>query len=317
MDELAAHGALFLGSRLKRLGERMQADVARVVERAGLPIQPSQYPLLAALDRTGPLTVGQLAAAVGLSQPAITRTLARLVELSFVASDASGVDQRRRPVVLTDAGRQAVARSKRDVWPAVAMAVEDLLAGVDGGLLAQLSAIEARLAATPLDRHLTAGLKVLPWSDDRAAAFHDINVEWIEAMFVLEDADREVLDQPREKIIAPGGDILFVAAEGLGVVGTCALRNAGGGAFELTKMGVLDAARGRKAGEFLLRATIARAGELGADPLYLLTNSKCRAAIHLYEKLGFVHDAAIQRDYGARYARADVAMRYVSPTLPS
>ena len=43
-------------------------------------------------------------------------------------------------------------------------------------------------------------------------------------MFALEPADREVLENPRERIIDPGGVILFVEAEGLGVIGTCALR---------------------------------------------------------------------------------------------
>ena len=75
-------------------------------------------------------------------------------------------------------------------------------------------------------------------------------------------------------------------------------------------MGVRETVRGLKAGEFLLTAVIQRARELGADPLYLLTNAKCAAAIHLYEKLGFQHDAGIMAKYGARYERCDVAMRY-------
>jgi GNAT superfamily N-acetyltransferase len=75
-------------------------------------------------------------------------------------------------------------------------------------------------------------------------------------------------------------------------------------------MGVRKLARGLKAGEFLLNAAIEKAHTLGADPLYLLTNSRCVAAIHLYEKLGFRHDGGIMADYGARYARCDVAMRY-------
>ena len=75
-------------------------------------------------------------------------------------------------------------------------------------------------------------------------------------------------------------------------------------------MGVRESVRGQKAGEFLLSAIIERAGSLKADPLYLLTSSKCAPAIHLYEKLGFVHDAQIMEQYGARYQRCDVAMRY-------
>ena len=165
-------------------------------------------------------------------------------------------------------------------------------------------------ARAVVDFALRRRLKILSWHDDLAGAFHDINAQWIETMFTLEDTDRDVLCNPHERIIAPGGDIQFVEAEGLGIVGACALQKTGEGAFELTKMGVLESARGLKAGEFLLEAMIARAGALGARKLYLLTNAKCAAAVHLYEKLGFVHDASIMADYGARYERCNVAMLY-------
>jgi GNAT superfamily N-acetyltransferase len=153
-------------------------------------------------------------------------------------------------------------------------------------------------------------VRLIEFSDDLAQAFHDINAEWIEAMFTLEPLDRAVLENPRERIIEPGGTILFVEAPGIGIVGTCALMPDGTGGFELTKMGVLEAARGMKAGEFLLAAAIERARAMGVQDLYLLTNRKCEAAIHLYEKLGFVHDAAVMAAHGGGYARCNVAMRY-------
>lgn len=158
-----------------------------------------------------------------------------------------------------------------------------------------------------------SGLTIHEFSDKLAHHFHDINAEWINAMFKLEATDREVLENPRARIVDPGGVILFVEAHGLGIVGTCALQKTGERSFELTKMGVRESARGLKAGEFLLEAMIARAMGLGAEPLYLLSNARCAAAIHLYEKLGFEHDAGIMADYGARYARCDVAMRYRAP----
>lgn len=45
----------------------------------------------------------------------------------------------------------------------------------------------------------------------------------------------------------------------------------------------------------------------------LLSNAKCAAAVHLYEKAGFRHDADIMARYGARCERCNVAMRYVAP----
>jgi N-acetylglutamate synthase-like GNAT family acetyltransferase len=215
-------------------------------------------------------------------------------------------------VALTEAGAAAVAVSKREVWPRVEAAVVDLCRGLSGPLLDQLDAVEDALNTTPLDVRASAAarLTIREFSDELAPHFHDINAQWIEAMFRLEPTDREVLENPRARIIDKGGAILFVEAEGLGVVGACALQKTGEGQFELTKMGVLESARGLKAGEFLLKAMVARAEAMQAQTLYLLTNTACQAAIHLYEKLGFAHDAGIMRDFGARYERCNVAMRY-------
>lgn len=156
----------------------------------------------------------------------------------------------------------------------------------------------------------TSALTVLGWLPERARDFHDINAAWIREMFELEAHDREVLEDPQTHIIDRGGEILFVHHAEHGVIGACALMPTDDGALELTKMGVLAPQRGLKAGEFLLRAVIDRALQMGRAPLFLLTNRKCAAAIHLYEKLGFRHDAALLARYGAMYARCNVAMRH-------
>ena len=311
-DILSDLGPIFLGSRLKRLAERFQAGAARVVTDAGLPMQPAHMPLLAALDR-GPLTVGQLVEAVGTSQPGVTRTAGQLIDMGLVQS-ASGADQRQRTLSLTVAGEAAMARTKMLLWPRVEIAVRQICDGLSGPLLDQIAAIETALAAKPFDERVAntahGALIIREYSDDLARDFYEINAEWINTMFRLEQTDREVLENPRERIVEPGGAILFVEAPGLGIVGTCALQKTGEGSFELTKMGVRASARGLKAGEFLLAAIIDRAKAMRAETLYLLTNRRCEAAIHLYEKLGFEHDAEIMAKYGSRYERSDVAMSY-------
>lgn len=316
-DLISERGLLFLGSRLKRLAERLQGDVAEMPRRAGLSIQPGQCAFLATLDHYGPLTVGELAEAMQISQPAVTRTMSRLLTMGLIEVAHAHRDQRHKTISLSSAGRAALLRSKLLVWPQVEAAVSEMLEGLAGPLLEQIGVIEARLSARPLSQRTLSlpppAFSIREFSDELAGSFREINAQWIETMYRMEPADLDVLEHPRERIIEPGGAILFVEADGVGVIGTCALRKTGDRQFELTKMGVLEAARGVKAGEYLLEAAIARAESLGAERLYLLSNRKSAAAIHLYEKLGFVHDADILREFGVRYERCDVAMRYVPP----
>ena len=155
---------------------------------------------------------------------------------------------------------------------------------------------------------------ILPFTDALAPAFRAINAAWIEEMFVLEPHDEHVLSHPREAIMAPGGVILFVADDTGAILGTGALMPVAPGVYELTKMGVRPEAQGSGAGGLLLDALIEHARALpGIETLFLLTSSKCRTAIRLYERAGFVHDAGILAAYGATYARCDVAMRFPFP----
>jgi DNA-binding MarR family transcriptional regulator len=153
-DVVRSFGFLTLGTRMKRIGEKLQADTQKIMDELGAPLQASQYPFLAAIDRLGPLTVGDLAEAIGITQPGATRTIGQLVELGMLETEQAADDQRRRIVSLTKEGRRLVATAKRDVWPRIRAAVADLCGDLDGPLLEQLAAIEDGLAAAPLDRRI-------------------------------------------------------------------------------------------------------------------------------------------------------------------
>lgn len=155
MDIVRELGHLTLGTRLKRLGERLQAQTQVLLAAADIGLPASHCPVLAALDRLGPLSVGELAQAVGISQPGISRMLESLEADGFVASRRPAGDKRLRAVVLTKAGRELIARSKRLAWPRVESAVADACASGSGSLLAQLSALEEALADAPLDVRAT------------------------------------------------------------------------------------------------------------------------------------------------------------------
>jgi DNA-binding MarR family transcriptional regulator len=311
-DVLAQEGAVMLGSRLKRLAERLQAGAELIARDCRLPTQPGQMPLLTALWRHGPMSVGEAAERAGVSQPAITRVANQLTVMGLVTTAGTESDRRVRQLALTAAGREVMTRAGTALWPRVRAAVAEAC-DVEA-LLAQVAALEVALAERPLERRPGPGFAIRPYDDALAADFARINRQWIEAMYALEPVDEAQLADPRGTIVATGGDILFVEDPELGpeprIVGTCGLLKTGAREFELIKMAVVPAARGRGAGEFLLRATIERAFAMGAERLFLLTNSKSEVAIRMYERNGFVHDAGILARRGGEYARCDVAMRY-------
>lgn len=142
-----------------------------------------------------------------------------------------------------------------------------------------------------------------------AAAFRRLNEEWIVSLFTLEPKDRETLADPFGHYVAPGGDVLLARDATSGVIGCVALEPSGDGVFELSKMAVDPAARGRGTGRRLLAAAIERARGLGASSLFLGSNRRLTAAVALYESAGFRHVS--RESIGALpYSRADVFMEF-------
>src|ERR1700757_1170729 len=149
-DVVKELGHLALGTRLKRLGERLQAQTQVPLERAGIALPASHFPLLVALDRVGPMSVGELTEALGVSQPGVTRMLEKLSAEALVHSRQQAGDRRVRTIALSRSGQRLIARAKRAVWPMVEVTVADACAGAPQPLLAQLTALEEALAAAPL-----------------------------------------------------------------------------------------------------------------------------------------------------------------------
>lgn len=313
-DILKDMNYLFIGSRMKRLAERMQSDALQIFKDCGHEnFASGMMPILATLDRDGPVGISHLMTTIGISQPAITRSVSQMKTAGYVSLNRDETDQRQKIVSLTPQGKALTAMIRASVWPKISASARNLLEDLEGPLLEQMSELESRLAEQPLYKRVegASALEIVAYDDSLAQAFYDLNAAWISTMFRMEAADEAVLSDPRGQIIDRGGHILYVRAPDGAIIGAGALQPVGGdGDYELTKMAVDEKRRGEKTGEFLLAALIQKARNMGVMRLHLLTNTDCRAAIHLYEKLGFVHDEGIMAQFGAKYERADVAMRY-------
>lgn len=143
-------------------------------------------------------------------------------------------------------------------------------------------------------------------SAEDATAFRALNEEWITRHFVLEDKDRTTLGDPNGTIIARGGQVLMVRAEGA-PVGCVALIPMPDNRFELSKMAVAPHLRGHGVGRRLILYAIEHARSLGARSLFLGSSTKLANAVHLYESIGFRH-VPPESLPAMKYQRADVFM---------
>ncbi|NQX96613.1 MAG: GNAT family N-acetyltransferase, partial [Flavobacteriales bacterium] len=119
---------------------------------------------------------------------------------------------------------------------------------------------------------------IISFDEKYANNFAQLNFEWLEKYFYIEDYDREVLTNPKKCILNDGGQILFALVEGK-VVGTVALIKREEGVFELSKMAVTAGYQGLKIGQKLMYACIDYAGQNGVKRLFLDSNRKLTPAL--------------------------------------
>lgn len=148
--------------------------------------------------------------------------------------------------------------------------------------------------------------RVRPYQPRDQEAFRQLNQQWITRYFSLEGKDRQLLDDPEGQILAKGGRIYILERNGE-PVGCCALVTRDDETFELAKMAVAEEHRGQGLGRLLLQSCIDRARFAGKRRLFLETNSRLDAAVHLYRKLGFAELPASA--WPPAYSRVDLMMQ--------
>jgi putative acetyltransferase len=153
------------------------------------------------------------------------------------------------------------------------------------------------------------GVEMRAFRAEDAGAFCELNEDWITKNFKIETQDRKALDDAEGYILRQGGHIFMAVVDGV-AVGCCALLLMRPGVFEVGKMTVAEAYRGMGIGRKMLEYTIVQGKALGAESLYLETNTKLTAAIHLYEAAGFRH-LPPERVVPSPYVRANVFMELI------
>lgn len=315
MDFFDRTGIVAIGSRLRMLTDTITKDAARIYALYGVELRPKWFPVFFVLAHGPARTITALAQEIGHSHPSVSKIVKEMSARKLVREVKDACDARRNLVTLTPKGRR-VAGTLELQCADVAEAVGQIAREAHNDLWQAIGEWERLLADRPLLRRVEEAkrarerrdIRIVPYEECYRSAFRMLNEEWITAHWQLEEADRKVLDHPREAILDKGGHI-FVALFREEPVGVCALCRMEDPAydFELAKYAVSPKAQGRGIGTLLGEAAVAKAAELGARRLFLESNTLLRPAIHIYRKLGFRE----LPEFHTAYARGDIQMELI------
>ena len=147
-------------------------------------------------------------------------------------------------------------------------------------------------------------IKFLQFSEKLSSKFYDLNIVWLNELFLLEPYDKHVLNNPQSAIIDKGGYVFFIECN-KEIVGTFALMPVDIGSYELMKMTVKESHRGKGIGNQIMIFVIKFCKKKNARSICLYSNTKLNNAIKLYKNHNFKE---ISLTDASPYDRADIKM---------
>lgn len=318
-DHIHSLGYLALGSRLKRISDKLYAEVSALYQAHGITFDPGCFPLLTLLDQQSGFTLSEAAHALGISHAAVSQKASLMQKQGLVSMKASRNDKRSKALTLTAKGKALVVQLQ-PLWYAIRQTQYDLGQDITHPLLETLDQFERALNDASMQQRMRSHLRgyyservrILDYRPELASEFARLNILWLEEFFSVEPYDRKVLGDPQTYIIDRGGEVYFAELDGK-IVGTCALFREGT-EFEFTKMGVEPHLRSMGLGRKLLAYAQARAVALEASRVYILTSASLNPATHLYRSMGFV-DIPLSAEDAKKYQRADVKLEWFPPAM--
>jgi DNA-binding MarR family transcriptional regulator/ribosomal protein S18 acetylase RimI-like enzyme len=282
-----------LANRLKCISNYLSSGSRKVFKNISNDFEQSSFNVLTLISLKGPLSIKQISYYLKVTHPAIIQIVKKLIKKKFVVKYDSLEDKRKTIVSLTDDGKKAY-ESIKGIANKIEQSYQDIINEVDPKFLVTLSLIEDELESKGILERVSEKSKeeqikrveIVRYQSEYKNIFKEINLEWLNKYFEVEEEDTRALEDPESYYIKNGGEIFFAIMDN-NVAGTCAVKKINRKLFELSKMAVSELYQGKQIGKKLALTAIGFAYEKGAHKINLETSPKLKAAINLYKKLGF------------------------------
>ena len=158
-----------LGTQLRHLIELLDGAVSASYEKAGLTYRPRYTPVMRSLMKQEPATIGFIAEAAGITQPAATQTVALMLKDGLISVETGAKDGRQKLIRLTALGRELIPQLEL-CWKATADAAASLEAELPHGLSTTLEQAIAALSAKSYDQRIEEARALLQADAERTKA---------------------------------------------------------------------------------------------------------------------------------------------------
>ncbi|QSE96059.1 bifunctional helix-turn-helix transcriptional regulator/GNAT family N-acetyltransferase [Fulvivirga lutea] len=316
MNILNDIGYLSIGSRLRRIYEKLQIDGDKIYSELGLNFKSSWFAVFYALSKQDNQSITQLANQIAFTHITVKNIVRELEASKLVKITANKTDKRSKVVSLTPKGEQLKIKLL-PVWESFGRTLKDLFQ-VDNTFINALTEIDQLLEAKPLasrfkESHNKASIINAHPKDYKAIG--QLMVEVYSQLDGFPKPDEmpryyeflqnvgELTQKPQTELFATYsrdnkvlGAVVFFGDMQYYSSGGRAMKEKNSAGFRL--LAVSPEARGLGLGRELTQKCIDRAKELGVKQVVIHTTKAMETAWSMYEKIGFIRARELDFNQG-------------------
>ncbi|MGL1890133.1 MAG: MarR family winged helix-turn-helix transcriptional regulator [Spirochaetaceae bacterium] len=211
---------LLLGSRLKKIGEKIFSDISKVYKDRGIDFEPSWFPVFFLLNEKT-LTISDIANYLEVTQSAVSQMISVLEKRELVIIKKDDIDKRSKTISLSIKGKKLLVDIK-PIWTSIKKSLNKLLKEGENSknLLISLNEVETSIYNNGIQNRIENDIKhsilqeklnINVYQKSNEKDLKSMLLEWMTRNNKI--ISPEVINNP-DKFISNNGNIYIVYIEG-------------------------------------------------------------------------------------------------------
>jgi DNA-binding MarR family transcriptional regulator len=148
-------GQLVLGSRLRKLSERLMLEMGNIYKAKSIEFEPGWFHIMYLLSENEKMSITQISEMLQVSHPSVIQVIGVLEKRDIVKISIDSNDKRKRMVELSDNGTNLLERIK-PVWNEIDQMMIAFLSEDEfsKNILNAITEIEKKLDSKPLSERM-------------------------------------------------------------------------------------------------------------------------------------------------------------------
>ncbi len=289
-------GELMLGSRLRRLGEKLFFDISRVYKSENIDFEPAWFPLFFLLERHNKLSVSDIASSMEISHPGASQMITTLEKKELISCAKDKQDKRIRTVTFTKKG-SALLNQIQPVWLSVIKCAQEMLNEGENSkfLLSTLTEIEDLLGLKSFfdrikedihTREVINKIEFIPYESKYRDSFKELVLEWLLQNSHSSIDDTDFFNNTEEDLKTGKLEIVFIKLEN-SFIGTSVIKSIENNNAEIYLLFIKKKWRNMQIENRLLEYSIKKLQGMNINNIYTKLDRKNINLIKVFRNINF------------------------------